>query len=111
MDDQYFITKGSALLSESDGRKLAAAMLREFDEYLDSNDHTIEARYRQGLPQKDTLARYLRVIMDQGNPAVEDGFIAVLTDFLGSGGITKPEFYESLDDSEIKREFTEEERE
>jgi hypothetical protein len=76
------------------------------------DDASIEARYRHGKPQSDTLARYLSVVRRHSNPAVEAGFNAVLTDFLAhafSGGVVEPEFYMGLDDAEIEREFTAEE--
>ena len=103
------ITKNTTLRTPAtlaDGRKLAAGMLMKFRKGNNVDDASIEARYRHGKPQSDTLTRYLRVARSHSNPAVEAGFNAVLTDFLAHAfeGVVEPEFYMSLDDAEIERD-------
>lgn len=111
MAKKNFITTTAVLLSQADGRKLAVDMLVGLRD-SNADEASIESRYRPGKAQCDILSRYQRVMRDQGNPAVEVGFNAVPNDFLGHVfyGIVEPEFYEAIDDDEIEREFTAEER-
>ncbi len=85
-------------LTAADGRRLAIDMLREIRDEVGSDATSIEEEYREGRPQSDVLARHLRVVGRAG-PAVEAGFLAVLTDFLGGAfeAPTDPEFYEELE--------------
>lgn len=84
------------LLTEADGRRLAVDMLVEMAE-LGVDDLAIDgAEYRDGRPQNDVLARFLRSV--RGAPAVEAGFLQVLTDVIGSAveGGSAIELYERL---------------
>jgi hypothetical protein len=101
----------------TNGRRLAAAMLREFSE-VNADEVSIEARYHPGKSQRDILTRYLRhlgVAGEKNRRYFEAGFHAVLNDFLGhalgGAGAPEPEFYEALNDAEIGRDFTAEETE
>lgn len=113
MAKHHFTPTNSTLLSQADGRMLAVDMLIEFRE-SNSDEVSIEQRYRPGKPQSDILGRYQRVVKDHNNPTVEAGFNAVVNDllshFLSGGCLMEPEFYEALDDAEIEREATAEER-
>lgn len=91
----------SNLLTESDGRRLAVELLLEMSQLgLDelAIDGSVDAaEVREGRPQSDVLARYLRSARQ--NNALEAGFIAVLTDVLGSAaegrsGESLAHFYE-----------------
>jgi hypothetical protein len=69
--------------AKADGRRLAVDMLIEMQELgLDELAIDNADEYREGRPQSDILVRYLRAI--RGQPAVEAGFLAVLTDVIGS---------------------------
>lgn len=94
----------------ADGRKHAAAMLREFAA-VNADEAAIESRYRPGKPQCDILRRYLRAVGECNRPGFAAGFNAVLTDFLAHAGDGAPEptFYEALDDADIARKFTDDE--
>jgi hypothetical protein len=73
----------SDALTEADGRRLAVNMLVEMRD-LGADELVIDRadEYRDGRPQNDVLVRYLRTAREQ--PRVEAGFLAVLTDVLGS---------------------------
>ena len=69
--------------TEADGRRLAVDMLVEmrdlgFDELAIGDAEEV----REGRPQADILARYLRTARE--HPNVEAGFLAILTDVIGS---------------------------
>jgi len=89
----------STLLSEADGRRLAIDMLLEMSA-LDLDELAIDGtEAREGRPQSDVVRRYLRTARE--NASVEAGFIAVLTDALGSfaegrAGDTLAGFYEAI---------------
>ena len=69
-------------LTEADGRQLAADMLKEM-ERIGFDELALDgAQYREGRPQNDVLARYLAAA--RGSADIERGFLAVLTDVLGS---------------------------
>src|SRR5437762_4821632 len=107
MDGKNSTPTHSALLSQADGRRLAAEMLIKFQE-SNHDEVAVEQRYRAGKSQSDILGRYQRVVRHQPDPSVEAGFNAVLSDFLShslSGGCEmEPEFYLELDDAEIERD-------
>jgi len=89
------------VLTASDGRELAVNMLVEMEE-LGLDELAIEGNVeladevRDGRPQSDILLRYLRVA--QQHPEVEAGFLAILTDALGSSveGGGAIELYEQI---------------
>jgi hypothetical protein len=106
-----FKANNATSYSHKDGRTLAAAMLREFSE-SNADEASIERRYRPGKPQSNILTRYLRLVSEHNSGPLKAGFNAVLTDFLAHAfrtGVVRPEFYERLDDGEIKRQSTAEE--
>ena len=75
--------RSTPAFTRTDGIELAVNMLADMealggDELAIDNDQ----EYRDGRPQSDILVRYLRNA--QRHPAVEAGFLAVLTDALGS---------------------------
>ena len=82
-------------LTEADGRRLAIDMLLEIRDELGVDESVLDDDARDGRPQSDVLARYLRSVRAAGS-AAEAGFLAVLTDFVGSGfeGAPDPEEYE-----------------
>jgi len=87
-------------------------MLREFS-MVNADGASIESRYHPGKEQIGIFTRFLRVVSKKNSRDVEAGFNAVLNDFLGhaySLGAVKPGFYYGLNDAEIEREFTAEER-
>jgi hypothetical protein len=88
--------KGGAQFTEMDGRRLAVDMLVEMRD-LGSDALIIDDAndYRDG-PQNDLLAGFLRAAHE--HPAVEAGFLQVLTDVLGSAveGGGAIEHYEAL---------------
>ena len=88
---------GRALLTAADGRQLAADLLREL-KVAGVDECMVDAKYRDGRPQCDALARYLRVARESGSAEVEASFIAVLTDFVGSAfeGAPDPAEHEDL---------------
>ena len=72
----------STLLTQADGIRLAVDMLLEMSR-LGLDQLAIDAAdARDGRPQSDVLARFLTTA--QRSPAVKAGFLAVLTDVLGS---------------------------
>lgn len=81
--------------TEADGRQLAIDMLLEIRDELGVDECVLEDEGRDGRQQSDVLARYLRAVRDAG-AAAEAGFIAVLTDFVGSAfeAPSAPEDYE-----------------
>lgn len=83
------------MLTAADGRHLAVDLLREL-QAVGSDECLVDAQYRQGRPQCDALARYLRVVRESGSTEVEVGFVAVLTDFIGSAFevVVDPSAYE-----------------
>ena len=69
--------------TRADGIELAVNMFAEMEELgLDELAIDNAQECRDGRPQSDILARYLRNA--QRHPEVEAGFLAVLTDALGS---------------------------
>ena len=89
----------AAVLTEADGRKLAVDMLLEL-RAIGADVTSIEEQYHeQGRSQDSVVARYLETVRTHGNPNVEVGFVAVLTDFLAGaldGAVPDPELYESI---------------
>ena len=69
--------------TESDGRRLAIDMLLEIRDELSVDECVLDANWRDGRPQSDVLVRYLKSVRSAG-AAAEAGFVAVLTDFVGS---------------------------
>lgn len=75
-------------LTETDGRQLAVDMLRELGQEWKSFDlsdapdgeitETLIAR------DPDTMRRFLGVVQDKGSPALERGFLCVLSEYLGA---------------------------
>jgi hypothetical protein len=104
-----FTTKAQALASESDGRRLAVAMLNEF-RASDTDKCSIEPRFRSGRPQLDIFTRYRRIVSDCLSPAVAAGFDAVLCDHLAcaadGGVIDNPDYYNNLDEHGNERGFS-----
>lgn len=82
--------------TEADGRQLAVNMLLEIRDELGVDECVLDPDARDGRPQSDVLARYLRTVRDAG-AAAEAGFVAVLTDFVGSAfeATPDPESYEA----------------
>ena len=69
--------------TEADGHQLAIDLLDEMQDIgMDELGIDEADEYRDGRPQNDVLTRYLRVA--QTHPQVEKGFLAVLTDVIGS---------------------------
>jgi hypothetical protein len=85
------------------GRDLAVSMIRNitaFHQATVADTLSIEAQYRvDGRPQANVAAVYLRRVLD--NPALAEGFAAVLTDGL-SNGFPDVEVYEALTVSEMR---------
>ncbi len=81
--------------TQADGRQLAIDMLLEIRDELGVDECVLDADARDGRAQSDVLARYLRAVRDAGASA-EAGFVAVLTDFVGSAfeATPDPEEYE-----------------
>lgn len=81
------------MLMETDGHQLAVNMLLELRD-VGVDECVLSNEYREGRPQTAILARYLAAT--RGNDRVEAGFIAVLTDFVGSAfeASPDPEAYE-----------------
>lgn len=83
--------------TQADGRRLAVDMFVEMRD-LGTDELVIDraGEYREGRPQNDVLARYLRTA--RAHPEVEAGFLAMLTDAIGSAveGGGAIELYEEL---------------
>ena len=81
--------------TEADGRQLAIDMLLEIRDRVGVDECVLEDSVRDGRPQSDVLARYMRSVRDAGE-AAEAGFVAVLMDFVGSAfeATPDPESYE-----------------
>lgn len=88
-------------LTEADGYQLAADMLRDLhEEWL--SDEEFQQTEEEGawrLLRGDTVRRYMETVSNSGSQALERGFYAVLTDFIGScvdGAVPDAEFYEKV---------------
>lgn len=84
------------------GRDLAVTMIRDvaaFFEATPGEQTSINARYREGAPQANVALAHLRKIIE--NPALADGFAAVLTDGFANS-FPDVEFYEALSISEMR---------
>lgn len=96
--------------TEADGHQLAIDLLDEMSE-IGMDELCIDQadEYREGRSQNDVLTRYLRAA--QQHPAVERGFLAVLTDVIGSnvecsGGADYERFVKQLHaETETRREL------
>lgn len=99
---------GSVEFTEADGHQLAVDMLREIEAHYrkigalieswpDSRDNEIGDFWKQD--KSEILRRYLGTVAAKGSPALEHGFFAVLTDYIGStqgdGVVPEPEYYAS----------------
>lgn len=82
---------GQDAFSSADGRQLAIDML------LELRDLGADATAIDRPGQQNIVGHYLRIIREQGAPALEHGFAAVLTDFIAGaldGAAPDPEVYE-----------------
>lgn len=86
--------------TEADGHQLAADMLRELRvHYLAREEGVTTDAEIEALWHRDDsaiLRRYLSTVRRRRSPALEKGFLAVLTDQLGAAqdGAIDPDFYE-----------------
>ena len=77
-------------LTEADGRQLACDMLRDLADEWEANDQYLEGvpddQITETLLRRDpaVLRRYLKVLRAKRCPALEQGFLAVISDMLGS---------------------------
>ena len=81
------------------GRDLAIAMLRALNAHEDPDEQALDARYREGKPQRNLALEYVREII--ANPALAEGFAAVLSDGI-TNGFPDVDVYEGLTLSEMK---------
>lgn len=95
----------SEQLTETDGRQLAVDMLRELgDEWKSFNDAFTGVDIEDALIDREpaTLRRFLRVIQKNASPALERGFLCVLSEYLGSaaagGSVLDLDAYEAHKD-------------
>jgi hypothetical protein len=93
----------AVLTSASDflaGRDLAVRMLRHMESADDCNVCSIEARYRDGAPQKNVALSYLLNVIRQ--PQLLEGFAAVISDGFNGGGFADADLYARLTVSEMR---------
>lgn len=89
-----------ARFTEADGYRLAADLLRDVREHYLAREKGLSVEQVEGLwkqDNSDVIRRYLTVLSTKKSPALERGFFAVLTDFIGSaadGAVCDPEFYQ-----------------
>jgi hypothetical protein len=76
--------------TQADGRRLAIDMLLEIRDDVGVNESVLDDDARDGRPQSDVLARYMRTVKHAGG-AAEAGFVAVLTDFIASAFEATPD--------------------
>lgn len=93
------VRKASGKLGEADGHQLAADMLREIQTHWEARQDGISDADLNGLWRRDDseiLRRYLNTVTSRNCPALEHGFFAVLTDFIGvsKDSTIEPKFYE-----------------
>lgn len=89
----------SHLLTENDGRELAAAMLA-LARSRDIMDQSIDPSERPRKPQLNTVLPFLQRIHQANNPALDAGFSAVLTDVIAGfahAAMREPNFYQQGD--------------
>jgi hypothetical protein len=86
-------------LTERDGHQLGADCLRELSTHWEARggeeENDNDKLWRS--ENSEILRRYLAAVKTRRSPALERGFLAVLTDFIGasvSGGVPDPEYYE-----------------
>ena len=80
-----------------EGRDIAVALLRErgsHDGHELGWSTAIEAKHREGKPQRNWVLPYLRRLMER--PELAEGFCAVLSDYMAEYGGADPEVYERL---------------
>ena len=86
-------------LDEDDGYELAADLLREIEGHWNSRSDGVDDEELDDLwkhEESAILRRYLQMVGERHCPALEKGFFAVLTDFIGSalgGGVREVESY------------------
>lgn len=81
------------------GRDLAVRMLRHMESADDCDVCSIESQYRDGAPQKNVARSYLQNLFQQ--PALLDGFAAVLSDAFNGFGFADADLYARLTISEM----------
>lgn len=81
------------------GRDLAVSMLRHMQAEDDTGACSIEAQYRNGMPQNNAARSYLLQLVQR--PELLDGFAAVISDGFG-GGLAYADVYAELSLAEMR---------
>lgn len=84
--------------TEADGHQIAADMLREIKQHWLTREDGVPDDQVADLWRHDDstiLRRYLASVRRRCDRALERGFFAALTDYLGSESPPDPEFYEA----------------
>lgn len=93
------MAESKSTFTEEDGHQLAVDMLRDVrDEWFNNEEfQKCDSRTDFLLLKGVALSRYLETIITADSPALQRGFYAVLTDYIGccmDGSIPYPERYE-----------------
>ena len=85
--------------TEADGHQLAADMLREIHAHWLARQQDVPDEQIRDLWRRDDssiLRRYLATVIEPRSAELEQGFFAVLTDYIGSApeGTPDPDCYE-----------------
>lgn len=90
-------------MTRDDGFELALQLRKQIEIELEENEYEpymIEEAYREpGTPQRNIVQEYLDTIRATGDRELEEGFTALLTEYLASavaGGLPDSNLYERM---------------